>query len=137
VEVVRLKEFLQQTAPDVDPRLLDRPLEDAEQAIRDRGQWETKLPRKRKYLSVLEGDKARQMLKDFLKDAAFGRENLRRAMKAKPQGMPSPFCFLSLPASTLAVRDRNKIKAHKELTTSKNATGIQTSSKNATFRKRR
>jgi hypothetical protein len=93
VEVVGLKEFLQQTAPNVDLRLLDRPLEDAEQAIRDRDQWETKLPRRRKHLSVLEGDKARQMLKHFLEDAAFGRDNLKRAMKAKPQGMPSPFCF--------------------------------------------
>jgi hypothetical protein len=93
VEVVGLKEFLQQTAPDVDPRLLDKPLEDAEQTMRDRGQWETKLPARRKYLSVLEDDKARQMLKDFLQDAAFGRDNLKRAMKAKPQGMPSPFCF--------------------------------------------
>jgi hypothetical protein len=84
VEVVGLKEFLQQTAPNIDPRLLNRPLEDAEQAIRDYGQWETKLPRRRKYLSMLKGNKARQMLKDFLEDAAFERENLRQAMKAKP-----------------------------------------------------
>jgi thymidine phosphorylase len=96
VEVVGLKEFLQQTAPDVDPRLLDKPLEDAAQTIRDRGQWEAKLSARRKYLSVLEDGKARQMLKDFLQDAAVGREHLRRAMNAKPQGMPSPILFFFL-----------------------------------------
>ncbi|PGH12455.1 hypothetical protein AJ79_04291 [Helicocarpus griseus UAMH5409] len=86
VEVVGgLEEFLQQTAPDVDARLLDRPLKNVEQTIR--GRWETKLPRGREYLSVLKESEARQILQDFLEDATFGRENLRRAMNAEPEGL--------------------------------------------------
>ncbi|GAB1317085.1 Proteophosphoglycan ppg4 [Madurella fahalii] len=77
-----VKEFLRETAPEVDELLVDACFDDAVNVLRER--WPAGLGPDMDFISLLDDGTAQSILKDFLQDAVYVRENLRMAM----QGMP-------------------------------------------------
>ncbi|RYP42667.1 hypothetical protein DL767_000036 [Monosporascus sp. MG133] len=84
VEVVgTVNEFLQETASEVDAALLNRPMNETLRILKAR--WPTELAPGMSHISVLDDGEARSILRDFLEDAAFVKENLRLAMQVNPE----------------------------------------------------
>lgn len=85
IEVVGgVKEFLRETAPEVDERLVDACFDDTARVLRDR--WLAELGPDIDFISLLDDATARSILKDFVQDATYVKENLRMAMQALPEG---------------------------------------------------
>lgn len=80
------KEFLRETAPDVDERLVGARFDETVRILRER--WSTlgDLGPGMDFISLLDDSAARSVLKDFLEDGLYIRENLKAAMKAMPGG---------------------------------------------------
>jgi hypothetical protein len=79
-----VKEFLRETAPEVDGGLVDACFDDAVRVLRER--WPAGLGPGMEFISLLDHGTARSVLSDFLQDAVYVRENLRLAMQAMPRG---------------------------------------------------
>lgn len=94
MEVGGLKEFIRATAPEVDQNLVDQRLKELELYI-STAPDQVALGQGLKWLSVLEPHEADVMLKDFLEDAAYVKENLRLAMEDDPEGATSPLTVSS------------------------------------------
>jgi hypothetical protein len=85
IEVVGgVKEFLRETAPEVDEHLVDSRFDDTVRVLRDR--WLAEPGPTIDFISLLDDATARSILKDFVQDATYVKENLRRAMQATPEG---------------------------------------------------
>ncbi|KXX74449.1 hypothetical protein MMYC01_208610 [Madurella mycetomatis] len=78
-----VKEFLRETAPEVDDRMVDTRFDDAVRAMRER--WPVGPGPDTDFISPLDNDTARSVLKDFLQDTIYVRKNLRMAMQAMPR----------------------------------------------------
>jgi hypothetical protein len=85
MEVVGLKQFLQATAPEVDPNLVNQRLKELEAYISSAPK-QIPLGAGLDWVSVLKPDEACVILKDFLEDAEYIKENLRLAMEDDPEG---------------------------------------------------
>jgi hypothetical protein len=85
-----LREFLGEAAPEVEAGLLDRRLEELERSL---ARWDAQLARLRarpvrlRWVHALGEGEAREMLDELLLDAkTFGRNMLKVAMLARPEG---------------------------------------------------
>lgn len=87
IEVMSLKGFLKVTAREVNPELVDQRLRDLELYIFSAPN-QVPLGPGLEWLSVLEPHEAGTILKDFLEDAAYVKENLMIAMEDDPEGTP-------------------------------------------------
>ncbi|OTA66691.1 hypothetical protein K449DRAFT_391143 [Hypoxylon sp. EC38] len=85
IEVVGLKEFLNITAPMVDPVLIDRRLHDVAEKLASGVHYWGPLPPDVEPLSVLNREEAAEMLLEFLEDAKELKKRLREAMKENPR----------------------------------------------------
>ncbi|KAI1412125.1 hypothetical protein F5Y13DRAFT_47659 [Hypoxylon sp. FL1857] len=85
LEIVGLKEFLNITAPEVDPVLIDRRLHDVAEKLASGIQYWSPLPPDVEPLSVLNLEEAAEILPEFLKDAKELNNRLREAMKENPE----------------------------------------------------
>lgn len=73
------------TSPTVNKKLLKKPLGSKRRARG--GRWATKPHSNLSYISDLDDGITRSILRDFLNDAAFVKENVRSAVRAKPEDM--------------------------------------------------
>jgi hypothetical protein len=85
LEVVGLKEFLDATAPEVDPAIVDRRLHDVAEALNSRPRQGT-LPPGIEPVSVLSQGEAADILLEFLEDARKMKKHLRVAIEENPAG---------------------------------------------------
>jgi len=86
-----VKGFLRETAPQVDTNLVDRPFNETLQILEKR--WPTSLGPGMSYVSILDDSEALSILRDFIQDAVFVRENLRLAIQQNPEGISSLYPF--------------------------------------------
>lgn len=86
-----LREFLPEAAPEVDGGLVDRRLEELNRRMEElersmSSTWDTQ-PVRREWVHTLGEEEAREILNELLLDAkTFGRNMLRVAMLARPEG---------------------------------------------------
>jgi len=85
LNVVGLKEFLDATAPEVDPAVVDHRLHDVAEALNSSWNQGT-LPPGIEPVSVLSQTEAADMLLEFLEDARKVKRRLRVAMEENPEG---------------------------------------------------